>query len=82
MSELNDAVEIINELNGEQALPKNIKKVLQEVKDALLNDAKDFSLRIDNAKEKIADISEDPNLQSFSRTQIWNLSSVLEEIEA
>ena len=34
---------------------------------------------INNAKDTLALISEDPNIDSFSRTQLWNLSSMLEE---
>ena len=39
-----------------------------------------YKIILDTAKQKISDLSEDPNLQTFSRTQIWNLASALEEV--
>ena len=62
-------------------MPRNVKNVLSEVKTILQNNSQEQSIILDEAKQKISDLSEDPNLQTFSRTQIWNLSSALEEVQ-
>tara|TARA_Y100000310_G_scaffold95767_1_gene93548 strand:+ start:174 stop:422 length:249 start_codon:yes stop_codon:yes gene_type:complete len=81
MTNLTEAIEIIDEICEEQGMPKNIKTILIEVKGSLQDNSRDVRLILDEAKEKISNLSEDPNLQSFSRTQIWNLSSALEEVQ-
>jgi uncharacterized protein (UPF0147 family) len=81
MTNLIEAIELINEICEEQGMPKNIKTILIEVKGSLQDNSRDVRLSLDEAKEKISNLSEDPNLQSFSRTQIWNLSSALEEVQ-
>ena len=81
MTTLNEAIELIDEICEEQGMPKNIKNILIEVRGSLQDNSRDVKLILDEAKEKISNLSEDPNLQSFSRTQIWNLSSALEEVQ-
>ena len=81
MTNLTEAIELIDEICEEQGMPKNIKTILIEVKVSLQDNSRDVRLILDEAKDKISNLSEDPNLQSFSRTQIWNLSSALEEVQ-
>lgn len=81
MTNLTEAIELIDEICEEQGMPKNIKTILIEVRGSLQDNSRDVRLILDEAKEKISNLSEDPNLQSFSRTQIWNLSSALEEVQ-
>jgi uncharacterized protein (UPF0147 family) len=81
MTNLTKAIELIDEICEEQGMPKNIKTILIEVKGSLQDNSRDVRLILDEAKDKISNLSEDPNLQSFSRTQIWNLSSALEEVQ-
>lgn len=81
MKNLTEAIELINEICEEQGMPKNIKNVLIEIKISLQDNSREVSVILDEAREKISNLSEDPNLQSFSRTQIWNLSSALEEVQ-
>jgi|TARA_Y100000310_G_C20691329_1_gene822448 hypothetical protein len=81
MASLNEAIELIDEICEEHGIPRNVKDVLKEVKVILQNNSQEQSIILDEAKQKISDLSEDPNLQTFSRTQIWNLSSALEEVQ-
>ncbi len=80
MTKLNEAVELIDEICEEHGMPRNVKEVLTEVKTILQDNSQDVKIILDTAKQKISDLSEDPNLQTFSRTQIWNLASALEEV--
>lgn len=81
MTSLTEAIELIDEICEEQGMPRNIKNILIEVKGSLQDNSREVRVILDEAKEKISSLSEDPNLQSFSRTQIWNLSSALEEVK-
>ncbi|MEM3437581.1 MAG: UPF0147 family protein [Nitrososphaerales archaeon] len=60
--------------------PRNIRKV---VKDAILmlNDTKlSLGVRVANAISVLDEISQDPNMPSFSRVTIWSALSTLESI--
>jgi uncharacterized protein (UPF0147 family) len=39
-----------------------------------------MSLRVDKAQQELEEISADANLQPFTRTQLWNIVSLLETI--
>ncbi|RZD30382.1 MAG: hypothetical protein CXT77_04820 [uncultured DHVE6 group euryarchaeote] len=80
MTSLTEAIELIDEICEEHGMPRNVKEVLTEVKTILQDNSQDVKIILDTAKQKISDLSEDPNLQTFSRTQIWNLASALEEV--
>ena len=80
MTSLTEAIELIDEICEEHSMPRNVKEVLTEVKTILQDNSQDVKIILDTAKQKISDLSEDPNLQTFSRTQIWNLASALEEV--
>ena len=80
MTSLNEAIELIDEICEEHGMPRNVKEVLNEVKTILQDNSRDVQIILDTAKQKVSDLSEDPNLQTFSRTQIWNLASALEEV--
>jgi uncharacterized protein (UPF0147 family) len=80
MTSLTEAIELIDEICEEHSMPRNVKEVLIEVKTILQDNSQDIKIILDTAKQKISDLSEDPNLQTFSRTQIWNLASALEEV--
>lgn len=60
--------------------PRNIRKV---VKDAILmlNDTKlELGVRVANAISVLDEVSQDPNMPSFSRVTIWSALSTLESI--
>jgi len=69
-------IELIDE---DKYLPKNVKEKLVFISNQLSDSSTNFEQVINGAKDILSEISDDPNIESFSRTQIWNLSSILEE---
>jgi len=80
MENLNELIEMINELTEDSSLPRNVKDKLKLISLILNDEARDKNISINEAKDILAELSEDQNLQTFSRTQLWNISSILEEI--
>lgn len=72
-------LELIAELQGDSTVPRNVKDKLQSCINALQENCS-MSLRVDKVRHALEDISEDSNLQSYTRTQIWNISSYLERL--
>jgi uncharacterized protein (UPF0147 family) len=70
--------EAIEFLTKDTSLPRNIRNSLDEIKNSL-NCAEDkILLRINAALQQLEDLSNDPNLSVFGRTEIWNLTSAIE----
>ncbi|MBW3003380.1 UPF0147 family protein [Candidatus Woesearchaeota archaeon] len=80
MTELNDVFEVLAELLDDSTVPKNVKNKVQDIIDALKEDT-ELSIRINKALHILDEISDDTNLQSYTRTQIWNVVSLLENIQ-
>jgi len=79
MKNLNDFKDLLSEIiEDEGSLPKNVILKLKNIFEEIEN-IENIDQSINNAKDILALVSEDPNIDSFSRTQIWNLSSMLEE---
>jgi len=73
-----DIIEALEELGTDNTVPKNVKLKLTGIVDVLKNTTEDRSIRINKALNLLDEVSDDHNIQSYSRTQIWNLVSLLE----
>jgi uncharacterized protein len=71
----------ISELSDDSTVPKNVKEKVHLIIDTLKSDKMDVSMKIDKALQLLDEISEDSNLQSYTRTQVWNLVSMLEKLK-
>jgi len=79
--QLNSILEVLKELSEDSTVPKNVKAKVLEVID-ILKSSEELSLKISKALQELEEISDDNNLQSFTRTQIWNITSMLEKINS
>ncbi len=74
--------QIANELEGRLAndngVPRNIRKGATNAVDLLLDDKKPLDLRISNAINILADLSNDPNIPMESWSAIMQILSDLE----
>ncbi len=77
--ELDSIIEVLTDLLEDNTVPRNVKSKLQVIIDAL-KDSTDLSLKINKALSILDEISDDNNLQSYARTQIWNITSMLESL--
>jgi len=71
--------EVLKELRDDQSVPRNVKAKLQATIDILEQKA-EASMRIDKAHQELDEIADDANLQAYTRTQIWNIVSMLEKV--
>lgn len=80
MTDLKDVFEVLEELMDDSTVPKNVKNKVRDIVEALKEDA-ELSIRVNKALHILDEISDDANLQSYTRTQIWNVVSLLENIQ-
>lgn len=77
-----DIVDLMKELQEDSTVPRNVKLKLQEMQSTLEKEEGDISLRISRVLADVEEVANDINLPMFIRTQIWNLTSMLESVNA
>lgn len=69
---------LLDEINSDRSVPRNIRNSVQEAKESLNRTNLDMAVRINGAISILDEISNDPNIPTYTRTQIWNIVSMLE----
>ena len=77
-AELKDIVDLLDELKKEGSIPKNVKDKIDSTIE-ILNDEEELAIRVSRALHELEEVADDANLQPFTRTQIWNIVSLLEK---
>lgn len=80
-TQLDEILELMVQLQEDDYVPKNVKIRLTNACTSLRCSEKSISLRIDESLQELDEISEDSNIPTHTRTQIWNIVSRLEDIK-
>jgi uncharacterized protein (UPF0147 family) len=72
-------IDALHEVANDNTIPKNIREKINNILSSL-NQEDELSLKIDRALHELEEISEDSNLQAYTRTQVWNIVSMLESL--
>ena len=75
-----DVESMLNELKDDNSVPKNVRLKIDNVI-ALLNDKTEMQIKVSKSLNELEEIADDVNLESYTRTQIWNVISALEKIK-
>ena len=79
MDSLNQVIVALKELEDDTSTPKSVKlKIASTIK--VLNQTGEISIKVSRALHELEDIAEDVNVQSYTRTQIFNIVSLLEVV--
>lgn len=78
--EIQEVIDALHQLEEDSSVPKNIKNKVSEMI-ADMKSEKDLSLKVNKSLSELDDISNDVNLPTFVRTQIWGIASMLEKLE-
>ena len=71
---------ILAEINNDRTVPRNIRESIKKAIEDLENEKLNITMRISNAIAILDEVSNDPNIPTYTRTQIWNIVSSLESI--
>ncbi|MFH1409564.1 MAG: UPF0147 family protein [Nanoarchaeota archaeon] len=82
MQEITEAkvLSAIMELKDDPTVPRNVKVRLSAA-EAELRKRDDYSVRVNKALNELEDVSDDTNIQAYTRTQLWNIVSMLEKLQ-
>ncbi len=76
---IQDIVDLLKELLQDNTVPRNVKTKIEDMIDTLEDDT-ELSIRVNKSLNILDEISDDNNIQTYTRTQIWNIASVLESL--
>jgi len=80
--EIKEIISYIEEIEMDSSVPRNIKAKLVNINNELKKvTEKTLSLTVNKLLSDLDEVSGDVNLDSFSRQQIWSITSMLEGIE-
>jgi uncharacterized protein (UPF0147 family) len=79
ISELDAVITSLSEIKEDISVPRNVRTKIESVLNTLMEDI-ELSIRINKTLSELDEISNDINLQPYTRTQIWNAISLLEKL--
>jgi len=74
------AIETLEQITSSNSTPKTIKKSITDLIADLKNPEYSLSVRAANTISLLDDVTQDPNMPSYVRTQLWQAVSKLESI--
>lgn len=79
LSDMNYAVTGLAEINEDNSVPRNVRTQIQGILETL-KDEVELPIKVNKALNILSELSNDVNLQGYTRTQIWNIMSILEKL--
>lgn len=74
------AIDTLNQITSSNTTPRTIKKSITDLVVELNNTEYSLSVRAANTISLLDDVTQDPNMPSYVRTQLWQAVSKLESI--
>ena len=73
-------IELMESIMDDTSVPRNIRKTIEDAKNKLSADINELNVNLTTAIYLMEDISNDINMPSHTRTEIWTIISELESI--
>lgn len=73
-----DILELLRQVSEDRTVPRNVRDKVDECIKTLNDEAKEKTIRINTVTSILDETSNDPNIPTYTRTQIWNIVSALE----
>ena len=77
---MKEAIDTLNLMISTNSTPKTIKKSITDLVADLVKEEYSLSVRAANTISLLDDVTQDPNMPSYVRTQLWQAVSKLESI--
>jgi len=76
-----NVIPIIEQVVNDRSVPRNIRTKCEDSIKILKDEKHDIAIRVSTVISNMDEISNDPNIPTYTRTQIWNVVSILEGIQ-
>ncbi len=77
---IGQVIESLSQMQADITVPKNVRLKIENAIHALQADTKNIKVKIDKSLQELDNLDEDPNIPVYTRTQIWNIVSLLESL--
>lgn len=82
MRNLEPIVKLLTQIVEDRTVPRNIRAAAEEAKKDLTERTENgWDIRLSSAISVLDEIINDPNMPMYTRTQIWNIVSMLEAVK-
>ncbi|MBS3052491.1 MAG: UPF0147 family protein [Candidatus Aenigmarchaeota archaeon] len=82
MVDVEPIVKILSEIIDDRSVPRNIRTAAESAKKSLIEDMiNEWDVKLSSAISVLDEITNDPNMPGYTRTQIWNVVSMLELVK-
>ena len=79
MEKLEPIVKLLTGIIEDRTVPRNIRAAAEEARKELTEKSDNtWDIRLSSAISVLDEITNDPNMPMYTRTQIWNIVSMLE----
>ncbi len=78
---ISNIISILDEINNDKTVPKNIRAAIFKAKEDLKNEKMEKNVRINSAVSILDEAANDSNLPVYTRTQIMSIVSQLEAMD-
>jgi uncharacterized protein (UPF0147 family) len=82
MTDVKVILQMLEELAADRTVPRNVREAIVSAAANLANEKLDLSFRVSSAISILDEVANDRNLPPYSRTQVWNVVSALETLNA
>lgn len=73
-----NVIPIIEQVANDRSVPRNIRIKCEDSIKILKDEKQDIAIRVSTVISNMDEVSNDPNIPTYTRTQIWNIVSILE----
>jgi len=76
-----NVIPLIEQIVNDRTVPRNIRTKCEDSIKILKEDGQDIAIRVSTVISTMDDVSNDPNIPMYTRTQVWNIVSLLESMQ-
>ena len=77
----NSIIQLIQQIADDRTVPRNIRTKCEDSINVLKDENQGTDIRINTVISTMDEVSNDPNIPMYTRTQIWNIVSALESVQ-
>jgi len=74
-------IPLIQQIANDRTVPRNIRAKCEDSVVILQNMQQEEAIRVNRVVSNMDEVSNDPNIPMYTRTQVWNIVSVLESLQ-
>ena len=79
IKEVDAIINSLNEIHSDATVPRNVRVKVESIVNTL-KEGLELSIKVNKSLNELDEIANDINLKSYTRTQVWNVMSLLEKL--